>query len=176
MGPPTPEGCMGQVWEGTSPRWAGAPPPPTGPKAQGSGGRGQTLGQMGPKAHPRCASPLPPSGRHQMASGGCRHPWGGNPRGGAAPSPPPINSGGFGAARDARTSPSWRSPTSLTPPLPRCLVKPRRIAMLLHHHHAVVLLLDGASSTSPSLLAGSRHGRRHRALRVLNAEVPSVRH
>ena len=28
---------------------------------------------------------------------------------------------------------------------------------------------------SPSLLAGSRHGRRHRAVRVLNAEVPSVR-
>ena len=33
-----------------------------------------------------------------------------------------------------------------------------------------------SSSTSPSLLAGSRHGRRHRAVRVLNAEVPSVRH
>ena len=63
MGPPTLEGCMGQVWEGTSPRWAGAPP--TGPKAQGSGERGQTLGQMGPKAHPRCASPSSPSGRHQ---------------------------------------------------------------------------------------------------------------
>src|SRR3954470_13112435 len=31
-------------------------------------------------------------------------------------------------------------------------------------------------STSPSLLAGSRRGRRHRAVRVLNAEVPSVRH
>ena len=40
---------MGQVWEGTSPRWAGAPAT----KAQGAGksGRGQTLGQMGPKAH-----------------------------------------------------------------------------------------------------------------------------
>ena len=33
-----------------------------------------------------------------------------------------------------------------------------------------------SSSTSPSLLAGSRHGRRHRAVRVLKAEVPSVRH
>src|SRR4051812_27341193 len=33
-----------------------------------------------------------------------------------------------------------------------------------------------SSSTSPSLLAGSRHGRRHRAVRVLNAEVPSIRH
>ena len=33
-----------------------------------------------------------------------------------------------------------------------------------------------SSSTSPSLLAGSRRGRRHRAVRVLNAEVPCVRH
>ena len=37
----------------------------------------------------------------------------------------------------------WHSPTSLSPPLPRCLAKPCRIATLLHHHHAVVLLLDG---------------------------------
>ena len=29
-----------------------------------------------------------------------------------------------------------------------------------------------SSSTSPSLLAGSRRGRRHRAARVLNAEAP----
>ena len=33
-----------------------------------------------------------------------------------------------------------------------------------------------SSSTSPSLLAGSRRGRRHRAVRVLNAEVPCIRH
>src|SRR5512141_2561850 len=33
-----------------------------------------------------------------------------------------------------------------------------------------------SSSTSPSLLAGSRRGRHRRAVRVLNAEVPSVRH
>ena len=52
---------MGQVWEGTSPRWAGAPP--TRPKAQGSEGGGQTLGQMGPKAHPRCAPLSLPLGR-----------------------------------------------------------------------------------------------------------------
>ena len=31
-------------------------------------------------------------------------------------------------------------------------------------------------STSPLLLAGSRRRRRHRAARVLNAEVPSVRY
>jgi len=33
-----------------------------------------------------------------------------------------------------------------------------------------------SSPTSPALLAGSRRGRRHRAVRVLNAEVPCVRH
>ena len=37
VGPPTPEGCMGQVWEGTSPRWAGAPPH-KGPRRLGFGG------------------------------------------------------------------------------------------------------------------------------------------
>ena len=36
MGPPAPEGCMGQVWEGTSPRWAGAPPH-QGPRRLGFG-------------------------------------------------------------------------------------------------------------------------------------------
>ena len=38
----------------------------------------------------------------------------------------------------------WCSPPPLpsTPPLPRCLAKPCRIATLLHHHQAVVLLLD----------------------------------
>ena len=49
----------------------------------------------------------------------------------------------FGAAIHTRWSLSWRSPTSLPPPLPRFLAKPCRIATLLHHHHAVVLLLDG---------------------------------
>ena len=40
------------------------------------------------------------------------------------------------------TSP-WRSPTSLSPFLSRCLAKPCWITMLLHHNHAVALLLDG---------------------------------
>src|SRR3954465_13555332 len=62
-----------------------------------------------------------------------------------------------------------------TSPLLRCLAKPCRIATLLHHHHAVVLLLDEVFFNLSSLLAGSRRGRRHRAVRVLNAEVPSVR-
>ena len=36
VGPPAPEGYMGQVWEGTSPRWAGAPPH-QGPRRLGFG-------------------------------------------------------------------------------------------------------------------------------------------
>ena len=37
----------------------------------------------------------------------------------------------------------WRSPTSLSPHISRCLAKPCWTTTLLHHHHAVVLLLDG---------------------------------
>ena len=44
----------------------------------------------------------------------------------------------------------------------------------LHRHHAVVLLEFSLNFSSP--LAGSRRRRRPRAVRVLNAEVPSVRH
>ena len=57
---------------------------------------------------------------------------------------------------------AWRSPAGLprssttTKPLSCCWME--------------------SSSTSPSLLAGSRRGRRHRVVRVLNAEVPCVRH
>ena len=136
MGPPAPEGCMGQVWEGTSPRWAGAPPH-KGPRRLG----------FGEGAPPPCLGgkfpPLPPLGRHPRWVWGCRTPWGGNPKGGAPPPSPLYILEVFGAA-DTRVSTSpWRSPTSLPPPLPRCLAKPCRIATRLHHHHAVVLLLDG---------------------------------
>ena len=43
----------------------------------------------------------------------------------------------------------------------------------LHCHHAVVLLEFSLNFSSP--LAGSRRRRRPRAVRVLNAEAPSVR-
>ena len=43
----------------------------------------------------------------------------------------------------------------------------------LHRHHAVVLLEFSLNFSSP--LAGSRRRRRPRAVRVLNAEAPSVR-
>ena len=44
--------------------------------------------------------------------------------------------------------------------------------LLLHHHHAVVLLLESLFLNLSILLAGSKRGRRHRAARVLNTEVP----
>ena len=50
---------MGQVWEGTSPRWAGAPPPTRGPGRR-KGGKGETLGSDGPKAHLVVRPPLSP--------------------------------------------------------------------------------------------------------------------
>ena len=68
---------------------------------------------------------------------------GGNPRWGRSPPPPLYILGFWGCHTHENTSPSWRSPTPLPPPLPRCLAKPCGIATLLHHHHAVVLLLDG---------------------------------
>ena len=52
---------MGQVWEGTSPRWAGAPPHKR-PRAQ-EGGKGETLGSDGPKAHLVVRPPSLPLGR-----------------------------------------------------------------------------------------------------------------
>ena len=63
-------------------------------------------------------------------------------RGCSPPLPLYILEGFWGCQQMSSTSP-WRSPTSLPPPLPRCLAKPCGIATLLHHHHAVVLLLDG---------------------------------
>ena len=58
MGPPAPEGCVGQVWEGTSPLvgWCASH---KGPRAQ-EGGKGETLGSDGPKAHLGCAPPSLP--------------------------------------------------------------------------------------------------------------------
>ncbi len=59
MGPPALEGCVGQVWEGTS-SLVGWYASHKGPKAQGRG-KGETLGSDGPKAHLVVRPPsLPP--------------------------------------------------------------------------------------------------------------------
>ena len=110
---------------------------------------------------------LPSLGRHPL---GCASPrdWG---RGKAAP-PRPLYKEGRGEGRNTT------NPNPLSLPLLHLLV-PVSFSEVLptlhhhHHHHTVVLVV--IPSTSPPSLAGSRTRRRHRATRVLNSEVPSVR-
>ena len=157
--------------KGPAPRWAGAPP--TRGPGRRKGGKGETLGSDGPKAHLVVRLPLSPLGRPLDGSKAGRTPWGGNPRWGRRPSPSPIYSGGFGAARDRSLSLSlgaalplsllvsrsaWRSPAGV----PRSSITTMPLCCCWTE----------SSPTSPSLLAGSRRGRRHRAARVLNAEAP----
>ena len=160
MGPPAPGGCMGQVWEVTSHRWAGAPPH-QGPRRLGLGGNRKAgappcLGGQGnpPGRRPllrldlRGTAPLSLAPLYMWEVGGQPHPS----SGAALPLSQVLL-----LSRGA-----WRSPAGLprssitTTPLCCCFTE--------------------SSPTSPSLLARSRHGRRHRAVRVLNAEVSSVRH
>ena len=82
---------MGQVWEGTSPRWAGAPPH-KGPRRLGFG-EGVLPPNLGGKF-----PPSPPLAATLRWDWGCRTPWGGNPRGGAPPPSPLYILEGFGAA------------------------------------------------------------------------------
>jgi hypothetical protein len=110
--------------------------PPQGPKAPRvwGGGAPPCLGGKFPPLHP-LAAPL------DGIYGWPPPPRGGNLGGGAAPSPP-IYSGGIGAAQHMSFFSCWRSPTSLSPHISRCLAKPCWTTTLLHHHHAIVLLLD----------------------------------
>src|SRR4051812_25828933 len=70
----------------------------------------------------------------------------------------------------------WRSPTSLFLLSRGAWRSPAGLPRSSTTTTPLCCCWTESSSTSPSLLAGSRHGRRHRAVRVLNAEVPSVRH
>ena len=142
--PEPPGGSQGATKWGHRPRraaWAkcgrGPAPgglvcPPQGPKAPRVWGRGRTHLTWG------ASFPSSPLGHPQMGS------WAGRrPLGGRSPPSPPIYSGGKGASQHTKFFSCWRSPASLSPPLPRCFVKLCWIATLFHHHHAVVLLLDG---------------------------------
>ena len=126
-GPPSgatsPVGLHGPSVGGDQPQvgWCAPHQGPRRPKR----GRGQTLGQMGPKAHPRCASPSPPCGRHPDGIwGAVATPREGTLGGGAAPPLPLYILEVLEAARHTSSSPSWRSPTPLPPRLLRCLAKP----------------------------------------------------
>src|SRR3954465_8820180 len=99
---------------------------------------------MGPKAHPRGASPFSPLWPPpQMGSGAAATPGEGTLGAGAAPPLPLYILEVWAAQYTGVLTSRWRSPASLPSPLLRCLAKLCRIATLLHHHHAVVLLLDG---------------------------------
>ena len=121
VGPSAPEGCVGQVWEGTIPRWAGAPP--LGPPLR------LGLGTLGEGAPP-------------LALGGTPPPLA------AAPPRDPISRAGYppgglykgGGREGSRTPESWR-----LPPLLHLFLLPLLLGEALPescciHHHAVVLL------------------------------------
>ena len=131
---------------------------------------------MGLRAHAWCASLSPSPGRPTRWDLGWPPPLWWNPRWGRSPPLPLYIVEAKGQLKTRGSSPvgaalplfllisrgAWRSPAGLprssttTTPLCCCWME--------------------SSSTSPSLLAGSRLGRRHRAVCVLNAEVPCVRH
>ena len=138
---------------------------------------------------------------NQPLVGWCAPPWAphaprvGNPRGGGASTclgghstplgrrPPrdPISRAGAplgslykeGGGRAAAPLP-WRSPPSSYSSF-SSVVRSEALPENheLHRHHVVVLLEFSLNFSSP--LAGSRRRRRPRAVRVLNAEAPSVR-
>ena len=95
----------------------------------------------------------------------------GNPR---APPPPPFplyivrEREGSRTLPLAQPSPSSNTSSSSSVVLGEALPENHE----LHRHHAVVLLEFSLNFSSP--LAGSRRRRHPRAVRVLNAEVPSV--
>ena len=141
---------------------------PLSPWRRGKEKRGGTLTQVGLRPtrgvrHPSSLiwPPQTPSGRAAAPPRvGTLHPL----------SPSPIYSGHFWPLEDTVFPLPRRSPALLPPPLCRRLAKPCRETSSLHQHHAVVLLVFFPNLFL--LLAGSRCGRRHRAARVLNAEVP----
>ena len=151
------------------------PHPPPRPKAQGEweGANPRSRWALRPTlGHPLSFPPWP---HPRWVLGAAATPREGTLGGGAAPPLPLYILEVLGAAKHVSYSlqaaalplsllisrGAWRSPAGMsrssitTTPLCCCWME--------------------SSSTSPSLLAGSRRRRRHRAVRVLNAEVPSVR-
>ena len=86
---------------------------------------------------------------------------------------PPINRGVRGG--QPHHPPRRSPPLPNTSPPPLCAWRSPVGVLPLHHHHAVVLPVELSSSTSPSPLLDQEGGDVSRPVRVLNAEVPSVR-
>ena len=151
-------------------------------RGKGGGGRGVGLRRKRDVLM-SMAAPKPPL---YIGEGEGLHPHLGSPPQGVRPaldpsrgagplSLPPINSGGVGGQPHPKF---WRSP----PPLQLHLLlssawrSPAGLPRSSITATPLCCCWMESSSTSPSLLAGSSHGRRHRAVCVLNAEVPCVRH
>ena len=149
-------GPYGLYGEGNQPKWAGAPHPP---RAHAPRVGGETLKGAPPLLGGQAPSPWPPPSRSHLE--------------GAGPLPPsPINRGVRGGLHTTSKAQPLPSPTLLL--LHKSLAKPCRstAASPPPRRRAAV----GALFLNLSLLlAGSRRGRRPRSIRVLNAEVPSVR-
>src|SRR3954468_4736154 len=174
--PGPPEGSRGSTRWGHLPRWAtwalGGAPWPVWAK-----------GNQPQRAHaPRVPSRRSPRWiRHLLDGLGGREtslaaaPLGDWISQGRRPPPRGLYKGGQG--RGAAHPLPWRLPLSL-----QHLLLLRRAwrspvgVLQLHHHHAVVLLLELSSPTSPSPLLDQEEGDVTLTVRVLNAEVPSVRH
>src|SRR3954469_26076581 len=131
---------------------------------------------MGPKAHAPCASLSSPLGRPPCFPSRAAAPLGVGTLEGAHPPPLLLYIvRPRGCPQRDLISPCWCSPASLL--ISRSAWRsPARSPRSSTSTTPLCCCWMEPSSTSPSLLAGSRHGRRHRAVRVLNAEVPSVRH
>ena len=138
---------------------------------------------MGLPPAPRVGNPR--VGGAPLALGGKYPPW---------PSPPPIQMGSWptpplqmdlgqrppsqgayikGGGRAATLQP-WAPPSSPATPLP--LAEARRSPAEIPLHPPPRRRAAGSPSTSPSPLLDQEGGERRCSVRVLNAEVPSVRH
>ena len=170
MGPPAPEGCVGQVWEGTSPRWAGAPPH-QGPRRMGEweGANPRSRWALRPTlVAPPLSSPWPPP---WMGSGAGRLLLGVETLRGAQP-PPPLYIVEVWAAQDTRERLSFGAalPLSLLL-LPVCAWRSPAGSRYFHHH--AVVLLDLHQPLLPPCWIKKEDTSLLRT--CMNAEVPSVR-
>ena len=77
---------MGQVWEGTSPRWAGAPPH-QGPRRKGRGKGANPKGRWALGPMPGVPPSPPPPGRHPDGIWGLPPPLGEGTQEGEHPPP-----------------------------------------------------------------------------------------
>jgi len=148
-------GCRGK---GTSPKWAGAPPP-KGPCALGFGGNPKGGAPLAWGASPLPLGRRPPSGSHLEGAG--------------PPCPSPINRGVRGGLHTQVKAQPLPSPTPLL--LRTCLAKPCRstAAPTAPRRRAAV----GVFFLNLSFpLLDQEGGDVARPVRVLNAEVLSVQH